>query len=847
MNRLLRLCGLYALLAALCGTASGQFAPLAPLKVSRIVVTNIGPPAASDELIRANIRVKAGDPYRPAAVDDDVRNLYATGFFYNIRISRDRVDDGMVLTYIVQGKPRLTDIKVQGNEKISLAKIKKKITSKVGEPLDERKLFTDSGAIYELYQKKGYPKTEVKYVPNVDENAGRGTATFEIKESPKIKIIEVRFIGAHAFSESALRKQIKTRRRWMFSWLSGSGYFKDEQFQEDKEKLADYYRDRGYIDFEIKDVQFENPAPTKLILRFNIYEGRQYKVGQITFQGTTMLPTNAVSPGFKPAPAPKRGPEHAVRTESLRLNNSFVMKAGDIFTVKSLAKDIGAVEDFYGAKGHIDVTTTTGNLKIARIPNTETGTMDLQFEVDEGQTSFIEKIEIRGNSKTKDKVIRRELAVSPGEAFNMVGVKLSKQRLEGLQFFEPGKVDARPEPTDPPIVGRKNLVIGVEEKNTGNLTLGAGFSSQDSLVGFAEVSQGNFDLFNPPRFTGAGQKFRLRVQLGTERKDFEVSFIEPWFLGRKLALGLDLYHREANYLSLGNLYDETRTGARVSLSRALGSDFLIGSVSYTIEDVGIHLNPSLHDDRWLAGTLSGTGSPLDPRIPVFDPHNAPQAILNENGHSLLTRIAGSLTYDTRNSTYLPDAGQESKLLSEFTSSYLGGERDYWKLELSSAWYFRGFRKGHVLELVGRAGVADGLNGDTVPFYDRYYLGGLYSLRGFKYRSISPRELNPTTGGFFSEPIGGNTYWFASAEYSIPIVQKENLGGVRFAVFYDIGNVQSDSFAFKLSNFSDNWGIGLRLNLPIGPLRLDYGIPIHHDQFNDSSGRFQFGVGWQRPF
>ncbi|HEU0040268.1 MAG TPA: BamA/TamA family outer membrane protein, partial [Verrucomicrobiae bacterium] len=236
-----------------------------------------------------------------------------------------------------------------------------------------------------------------------------------------------------------------------------------------------------------------------------------------------------------------------------------------------------------------------------------------------------------------------------------------------------------------------------------------------------------------------------------------------------------------------------------------------------------------------------------PPIPIFDPHNAPQAILNENGHSLLTRIAGSLTYDTRNSTYLPDAGQETKLLSEFTSSYLGGERDYWKLELSSAWYFRGFAKGHVLELVGRAGVADGLNGDTVPFYDRYYLGGLYSLRGFKYRSISPRELNPTTGGFFSEPIGGNTYWFASAEYSIPIVQKENLGGVRFAVFYDIGNVQSDSFAFKLSNFSDNWGIGLRLNLPIGPLRLDYGIPIHHDQFNDSSGRFQFGVGWQRPF
>jgi outer membrane protein insertion porin family len=168
--------------------------------------------------------------------------------------------------------------------------------------------------------------------------------------------------------------------------------------------------------------------------------------------------------------------------------------------------------------------------------------------------------------------------------------------------------------------------------------------------------------------------------------------------------------------------------------------------------------------------------------------------------------------------------------------------------LSSAWYFRGFAKGHVLELVGKAGVAEGLNGDTVPFYDRYYLGGLYSLRGFEYRGISPRDptygINPLMP---NEPIGGNTFWFASAEYSIPIVQKESLGSVRFALFYDIGNVMSDSYDFNLSNFSDNWGIGLRLNLPIGPLRLDYGIPIHHDIYNGSSGKFQFGVGWQRPF
>src|SRR5206468_3912786 len=203
--------------------------------------------------------------------------------------------------------------------------------------------------------------------------------------------------------------------------------------------------------------------------------------------------------------------------------------------------DLQAIEDFYGSKGYIDVRVAAD-----KNPNTEKGTMDLVYQIlneDKGK-SYIEKIEIRGNTKTKDRVIRRELAVSPGEVFDMVRVKVSKQRLEGLQYFE--KVDARAEPSDIS-PNRKNLVIGVDEKNTGNLTMGAGFSSVDSIVGFVELSQGNFDLFHPPTFTGGGQKFRLRVQIGTERQDYIVSFIEPWFLGRKLSFGTELYYRDLNF------------------------------------------------------------------------------------------------------------------------------------------------------------------------------------------------------------------------------------------------------------------------------------------------------------
>lgn len=807
--------------------------------VQQVTIEHVGPANVADELIRANIHIKSGDPYLPATVDEDIRNLYATGLFYNIRVKAERADSGLKLTYVVQAMPRLTDIKITGNKKFSEAKIRKKLTSKIGDSLNEAKLFSDSQAIQELYQKSGYPGTTVQVTPSIIEESGRGSVVFEIKESQKVRIEDVKFVGASAFSERKLRKTIKTRRHWMWSWLTGSGTFKEDQFQDDREKLAEFYREKGYIDFEIKEVKFERPTDKSMIVRIEVYEGQPYKVGAVTFEGTVMLPTNAVSPGYKTGKLPRQKSERRDWFEKRELNRAFAMKQGDTFTGKGLSKDIETIENFYGSKGHIDVEQGTGNLNVSRVANTENNTIDLKFDVKEGQESYVEKIDIRGNTKTKDKVIRRELTISPGEVFNMVAVKRSKARLEGLQFFE--KVDARPDATEVP--NRKNLIVGVEEKNTGNLSLGAGFSSVDAVVGFVEVSQGNFDLFNPPNFTGAGQKFRLRLQVGSRRQDYVLSFVEPWFLDRKLAFGTELYYRDLNYQSLGNLYSEQRIGTRLSLTRALWSDYLIGSVNYTIEQIGIDLDSGLHGPLVVPGpTLPGPTPPPD----IYSEQNVPSAILNEAGHSLVSKVGFSLAYDTRNSTLLPDAGQRTELAVDFAGGPFGGERSYYRAELKSAWYVRGFLKGHVLELAGRTGVADGLDGDEVPFYERFYLGGLYSLRGFRYRAISPREAK-ATGGFFDEPIGGNTYWFGTAEYSIPIIQKEKTGGVRFALFYDIGNVMEGAYDYNFSNYSDNWGIGLRLNLPIGPLRLDYGIPIHHDDFSGSSGRFQFGVGYTREF
>lgn len=763
--------------------------------VKKIEIRHVGPPAVSDSLIRANIRLKEGDTYLREGGADDVRNLLGTGYFYNARIVEQSTDAGLTLIYVVQGKPTLTQILFTGNKKYKNSKLLKKVTSKVGEPLDERKLFNDTQEIKKLYEKAGYQKTEVKYSPLIEQELGRGTVTFEITESPKVKIQDVQFIGAQAFTQRKLRHAIKTRRNWMFSWLTGSGVLKEDQFQEDKERLADFYRSEGYIDFELKDVQIEQINAKRVIIRLVINEGRQYRVGSIEFQGNSLFPTSDIL--AKVRTKDKKGKYHL----------GLGMSVGQVFTPQGLTRDREGVEDYYGAKGYIDTLITP-----VRVANTERGTMDIVYRIQEGEKSYIEKIEIKGNTKTKDKVIRRELAVAPGEVFDMVRVKLSTNRMYGLNYF--AKVDAEPEPTEIP--NRKNLVIGVEEKSTGDLRLGAGFSSVDALVGFVEIGQGNYDLFKPPYFfgTGAGQKIRLRAQYGTKRQDYQITFVEPWLFNKKLAFSVDLYHRELQYYS--DYYDTVQTGVKFALTRALWNDFWIGSVSYTIENIGITHVTDI----------------------------APYEIKNfEAGYRLVSKVGASIAYDTRNSSFLPTHGQRTVLSSEVAGGPLGGDSDFYKIELTTSRFFPGFYKGHILELGARVGVVDNYGDQSrVPLFDRFFLGGLYTLRGYKFHAVGPRD---STG---VEPLGGGTYWFGTAEYSIPIIER-----LRLAAFYDIGNVYPEAYSFKTlgtgyREYVDNYGFGIRLDIPgLGPLRLDYALPLTHDAFQSGSGRFQFGVGYTREF
>jgi outer membrane protein insertion porin family len=597
----------------------------------------------------------------------------------------------------------------------------------------------------------------------------------------------------------------------MFSWLTGSGKLKDEQFEEDKQKLFEFYQDAGYIDFEIRAVKFEYPEPNRLVIRFTIYEGKQYRVGSVTFKGNEKFSQDAIQRGVVVLGAWVRPP----------------MLAGSVFTPKGLEKDIEAIQDFYGAFGYIG-RGSADRIPVAplKVPNIDLGTMDLVFQVDEGEKSRIERIDIAGNTRTKDRVIRRELAVVPGEDFNMVKVKMSTERLKGMGFIAGAQSEV--EPTD--LRDRKNLVVTVEEGQSGQFFLGAGFSTVEKLFGYVGITQGNFDLFNPPSFVGGGQKLRVQATVGTELSNYELKFVEPWFLGRKLALEVNLFYQDIGYYS--TVYDQSQKGAKIGLYRPLFIEALRAGVSYTIEDIDI----SFKDGTTMTNVVVSEGPGRGRNNTIIPPTISPQ-MAKEAGNYLVSMPAFTLAYDTRGGGFLPNRGQRTEVTVSLAGGPFGGNTDFWMVELESAWYFEGLAPGHVLELVGKIGVEEGF-GDTeqVPIFNRFFLGGAYSLRGYAYRMVGPVDI-------YDQPLGGQSYWFGSAEYSIPIMER-----LRVAAFYDVGMVYAEPWGFNSNLWCDNVGGGLRINIPsMGPLRLDYAWPIHHVPWVSGKPHFQFSVGYTRGY
>ncbi|MEA3206469.1 MAG: outer membrane protein insertion porin family [Verrucomicrobiota bacterium] len=750
--------------------------------VRQIEIQYAGPATLSRQRILSNMKTTVGQPYSEQTVEDDVRSLYATGLVTNVRIYGEPLPDGVKVIVVVQTRVTLSEIVIQGNQAIKAKRLRRELNIKTGSPLDEQALEQARQKLVELYQKRGYPDTDVQYKVDVNEDRGTARVTFAVSEGQKSVVKRIRFVGNGALTAKRLRKEMKTKENNILGFVTGAGRLNNQQLDGDVQKLKELYQDNGYADAQITDVKIDRLDKKNVVVTIYITEGQQYHVGTLSVEGL-----------------------HIVTEANFR--KVIKVTEGKIFSPQKLQKDIKSVEDAYGVAGYADakvnVQTTPAGPSI----------VNLSYKVDEGIQSFVEHINISGNSRTKDKVLRREIILSPGDVFDTVRVDISKKRLEGLQYFE--RVDTYA--SDTAVPGRKDLNVVVQEKRTGNLNFGLGFSTTDGLLGFAELAQGNFDIMNWRTFTGAGQKFRARVQLGTETKNASIELTEPYFLDQRLAFGGRLFFDEYNYFS--DVYDQRDYGFDIFMRKPI-TNFLSVKLDYTIQEIDIYnINSSLITQQL-------------------------NDLINEEGQkNLESRVTLSFTYDTRDSSFLTRKGTRIDLSAYVAGGPLGGDVQIYGFDFDAAQYFH-LPYDTILLFNGEiASVANWNGGSIVPIFDRLYLGGASTLRGFKFRDVGPKDDQ-------GNALGGNTLARLTVEYTIPIIER-----IRAAVFYDGGFVDPGSWNFGANRvpstkgrfsggFNQDIGVGVRLDLPIGPLRLDYGFPIEEDSFSSKSGQFQFSVGYQ---
>lgn len=773
MSRIVRIFAFFVLLtgSGLTALAQGFGAPSAPM-VERVDIEFLGATNVSESVVRANMQVQEDEPLDEVLIDRGIRSLYNTGLFEFIEVQRQTLANGNVaLVFQLTPRYRILAVVFEGNDSLKDRRLKKQITSAENLVLDERQVKEDSEKIREYYQKKGFNRISVYYEIERDRSTGFGTITFHIREGERVKVKSVNFVGNDNIKKGKLRKEMETKKWRFWSFILGSGRFKDEEFEDDLERLKDFYREQGFLDIAIPEekIEYNYNSPGKLELVIHIDEGRQYRIGNITITGSEKVPAPLL--------------RYALKQQS-----------GMIFSPSKLDEDANQIEKFYGRGGHLDARVT-----LLRIPNLETGDIDLEYIVDEDVPYNVESVRIEGNTKSKSIVILRELVLGAGETFDMSRMEISKLRLENTRFFD--DVNLAPESTNIP--GRRNLKVAVREGRTGNLTFGAGFSSLERAVIFAEFSQSNFDIFNRrSMFQGDGQKFRLRLQLGDQSSEVVLSFEEPWLFERRLYGGFTLFRTTSDFNSA--LYSEIRTGGEIFVRKRL-FELVNGQLGYAYQIVDI-----------------------DNVAPT-----APPSIQALAGKTNISTVSFTLERDTRDKIISTTRGNRVELRTELAGGLFGGDVDYYKLEFRGAQYYPLFDfQAQVLSVVGRLGVVEAYGDSTdVPFYEKFFLGGPYTLRGFEYRDVGPKSLVTL------EPLGGNTYGMLTIEYSADVVAP-----VRFALFYDAGFVNVDAYDFSPAQYNDNVGIGLRLFVGGAPLSLDLGFPLTTDNFNDKGNQFNFSFG-----
>lgn len=715
--------------------------------------------------ILAKIKTRVGQDYSQTMVSDDLKRLYNTGYFSDVSVDRQDADGGYRVIFIVVEKEIVDQITFSKIRYLSPNGILSKIKTAKGKFLDNKTLNDDIRTIEELYAKKGLTQAKISVETQRDEINNKINVHFVIKEGYQIKIKRIFFDGQSTFRSKRLAKVIKSRHAWLFN----SGFLKTDVLEEDMERLKSFYEKEGFIEvaasYEIQEIN-----DSQRIVNIHIHEGKRYYVEQVTIVGNSILATEKVMGSMKE------------------------IKPRGVFSRDKLSVDISNIRSLYFDEGYIFV-----NVRESTSLNSETGKVDVRLEITEGELAYIRQIKIQGNDRTRDIVIRRELRLYPGDKFDGSKLRRSKERLRNLGYFDDINYDIE----DTEIPEKKNLIVQVKEAKTGSFSFGAGYSTVDQFVGFAEIEQKNFDFANWPTFTGGGQDLTLRYENGSTRNNTRLSFTEPWIFDYPVSAGFDAYmtshERQDN---VGYAFDEKRIGGDLRLGRRFG-EYTSGGVTYRRENIEV----DNFDDNVLA------------------------ELKEEEGKNTLSVFSVNVARDQRNSVFIPTQGLYLSGGVDVAGGIFGGDKDFYRLTTRDS-YNVPLKFNSTLEFRVNAGIQEAYgDSNKVPIYERFFAGGARTIRGYDERAVGP--VDPGT----KDPIGGESMLVGNIELTVPLIEF-----VKLATFFDTGNVWSKFSDFASGGFKSGAGFGLRVKTPIGPVNLDYGFPFDDVPSEEKkSGKFYFSV------
>ena len=741
-------------LIALVSLADAQ--PRAPGPPRPILIRELaveGNRRVQEAVILNRIRSSVGTPFNPSQASEDLRNVFGLGFFDDVQLKVEDFEGGVKVTFVVVERPFIRDVEFVGNSRLGTSELQEKIDLKLGSVYNPVEVQRARERLKEAYEDEGY--FEVQITPAVEKfDDGDVKVVFTINEGRRITIDQIVIRGNTGLKDKQIKEVMATRERQYFVLR---GTVQRQRLEEDMERIMGLYQDHGYVQARVErhDVAVDRDR-ARVTITIDVVEGAQYRVGVISLAGVSLVPE-----------------------EELRRQLRF--KAGDVFSRTALRDGVRNITDLY---------STIGRASADVIPRTEqqaaTTTVDVTIEVTEGPEVYVERINITGNTRSEDRILRREIPFVEGDLFTLQKLQRARQRLINLGYFDLVNVTTQPG-TD-----KTRIIVNVEvtERPTGIFSIGGGFSSVDSFVGTLDISQNNF--------LGRGWQLSLRLRAGANSQQGIISFTEPWLFDRPLSAGFDLFNVKRQFTE----YDYDSLGGNVRLSHPF-AEYWRWSTTYRLT-----------------------------RDEISDVRSVDPVLQDETGARTTSAIALGLTRDSRDAVAAPTRGGLTVLTSDFAG--LGGDARFVKA-VASTTYFKPIWFGHILSGRAEGGYGfgwaeDGLTGRTeLPVFERFYLGGPNSIRSFKARRISPQDDA-------GNRIGGTSQVLGNLEYIIPLPFNFRVAG-----FFDIGNVYGFGTKFDPTDTREAAGAGVRWQSPFGPIRVDYGINLDR-RTGEDFGAIQFSVG-----